>query len=296
MPTLRTRLIAIVLAALSFAAAALPQSRNSRRENLRAVAAVELAFSQAAATKGTREAFLEFLADDAVIFQPGPVNGKEFWRGREPRKGLLSWHPAYVDVSAAGDLGYTTGPFEFRPNGPADNPVAFGQYFTIWKKQKDGSWKAVLDRGISYPKAPLVSEDLTFAPPAGPGRVTGDAARAAILKAESDFVIAVARRGLQKAAESFFSKEVRVLRDNSYPQLEKRSAIAFAAQAIKNLSWTPTTGDVSMSGDLGYTYGAYEAERVTGAIERGVYVRMWKCQSSGEFRVVVDIQVPTASN
>ena len=122
-------------------------------QNRRALVEMEHAFAKAAATKGTRDAFLEFLADDGIIFQPGPVNGKKFWGERQPRNGLLSWEPIFADVSRAGDLGYTTGPWEFRPNGPDDQPVAFGQYFTIWKKQRDGSWKAVLDRGVSSEKS-----------------------------------------------------------------------------------------------------------------------------------------------
>src|SRR3989441_7013168 len=48
------------------------------------------AYARAAATKGTRDAFLEFLADDGIIFQPGPVNGKQFWQARTPRKGILT--------------------------------------------------------------------------------------------------------------------------------------------------------------------------------------------------------------
>src|SRR5438094_2662615 len=129
------------------------QKQSERMQNRRALVEMEHAFAKAAATKGTRDAFLEFLADDGIIFQPGPVNGKKFWSERQPRNGLLSWEPIFADVSRAGDLGYTTGPCEFRPNGPDDQPVAFGQYFTIWKKQTDGSWKAVLDRGVSSGKS-----------------------------------------------------------------------------------------------------------------------------------------------
>src|SRR5437660_12096918 len=125
------------------------QKQSERMQNRRAMVEMEHAFAKAAATKGTRDAFLEFLAEDGIIFQPAPVNGKKYWTARQPRKGLLSWEPAFADVARAGDLGYTTGPWEFRPNGPDDKPVAFGQYFTIWKKQRDGSWKAVLDRGVT---------------------------------------------------------------------------------------------------------------------------------------------------
>src|SRR5256714_895333 len=143
----------MVICVLATALAVSAQKQSERMQNRRALVQMEHDFAKAAATRGTRDAFLEFLADDGIIFQPGPVNGKKFWTERQPRKGLLSWEPIFADVSRAGDLGYTTGPWEFRPNGPEDQPVAFGQYFTIWKKQSDGSWKAVLDRGVGTERA-----------------------------------------------------------------------------------------------------------------------------------------------
>src|SRR5204863_1844536 len=124
------------------------QKESPRTENRRALVQMEHDFAKAAAANGTRAAFLEFLAEDGIIFQPGPVNGKKFWTARQTSKGLLSWEPVFADVSRAGDLGYTTGPWEYRPNGAGDRPAAFGQYFTIWKKQSNKSWKAVLDRGV----------------------------------------------------------------------------------------------------------------------------------------------------
>src|SRR5256712_13649990 len=106
------------------------QKQSERMQNRRVLVEMEHAFAKTAATKGTRDAFLEFLADDGIIFQPGPVNGKQFWQARTPRKGLLSWEPIFADVSLAGDMGYTTGPYEFRPHGAGDKPTAFGQSVT----------------------------------------------------------------------------------------------------------------------------------------------------------------------
>ena len=307
MNTLVMRMVAAFFCGVVFlATAASTQSGKSRQTNLRALVDAEAAFAQAAATKGTRQAFLEFLDDDGVIFQPDPVNGKDFWRQREPRKGLLSWHPTYVDVSAAGDLGYTTGPFEFRPNYINDKPIAFGQYFTIWKKKKDGSWKAVLDRGISYPHAAPTSENLKFASAASVKTtkgVTGAQARAPILKAEGDFQLMAARHGLRKAVDAFFASDVHVLRENSFPQFGKAVGAELAVGSLTNMTWRPVMADLSESGDLGYSYGEYEAEVVstaasqvsTAAPQKGVFVRMWKRQSTGDFKVVVDIQVPRAS-
>src|SRR6266853_5940985 len=82
------------------------QQESERTQNRRALVEMEHAFAKAAATKGTRDAFLEFLADDGIVFQPAPVNGKKFWTERPSRKGLLSWETIFADVSRAGDLGY----------------------------------------------------------------------------------------------------------------------------------------------------------------------------------------------
>src|SRR5206468_7970386 len=125
----------------------------SMASGLSSLVEAERAFARASVARGTRAAFLENLADNSIIFHPHPVDGKKWWNAQPVRPGVLTWQPIFADVSRAGDLGYTTGPWEFRPNGPDDRPVAFGQYFTIWKKQRDGSWKAVLDRGVSSEKS-----------------------------------------------------------------------------------------------------------------------------------------------
>ena len=74
--------LALVLG-ISFAVVAQKRKEESERtKTRRALVEMEHAFAKAAATKGTRDAFIEFLADDGIVFQPGPVNGKKFWTGR----------------------------------------------------------------------------------------------------------------------------------------------------------------------------------------------------------------------
>lgn len=53
------------------------------------------------------------------------------------------------------------------------------------------------------------------------------------------------------------------------------------------LTWTPSGGDVSVCGDLGYTYGIY---RLTSGdeIHEGTYATMWKRNSKGEWKFVMD--------
>src|SRR5262245_50726039 len=77
-----------------------PVAVVDRQAALDSVVAAEKAFAQRAAEKGTRDAFLTFLADDALVFEPDPVNGKEAWKARQPPPGsLLSWYPVHSEVS-----------------------------------------------------------------------------------------------------------------------------------------------------------------------------------------------------
>lgn len=290
------KFVAIVLACLSLGIVSLApaQEESARSTNRRALVQMERDFAKAAATKGTRDAFLEFIADDGVLFQPGPVNGKKFWTERQPRKGLLSWEPVFADVSRAGDLGYTTGPWEFRPNGPDDKPVAFGQYFTIWKKQSDGSWKFVLDRGVGS-ENPFAPKTLQFplnddgSEPAGSFNV--ETGRAALTKLESDFSERSGKKGTRDAFDAYLADDARLLRENVAPAIGKSAALTLISSAQGTLSWQPVVSDVSSSGDLGYTYGTFEFKSGNADPARGSYVRVWK-KAHGKWRVVMDVLSP----
>src|SRR5438034_8113101 len=116
----------------------------------------ERAFASAAQEKGIREAFLLFIADDGILFRPTAVNGKK-WMQDNPvpasnTRPSLVWRPIFADVSEAGDLGYTTGPWEFKQDINDKQPAAYGNFITVWKRQADGSWKFALDLGITNPQ------------------------------------------------------------------------------------------------------------------------------------------------
>ena len=284
----------VLLPLLSFPVVSQRHQESERTKTRRALVEMEHAFAQAAATKGTRDAFIEFLADDGIIFQPGPVNGKKFWTARQPRKGLLSWEPEYADVSRAGDLGYTTGPWEFRPNGPEDKPVAFGEYFTIWKKQSDGSWKAVLDRGVSTDRS-YATKLLQFpkndegSDPQAKSNVA--ALRESLMKLETDLSASSIKKGSVTAFDKYLADDVRLLRADAAPIIGKPRALEILSSRMGTLSWQPTMADVSASGDLGYAYGRFEFKNRGVPVEQGSYVRVWK-KKGRAWRIVMDVASP----
>ena len=112
----------------------------------------DAAWAQAASAKDL-DGTVSFLAEGASMLPPNAtiVTGeealRELWSEEFATPGYaLSWQASKAEVSAGGDLGYTFGTYEFTMHDPEGNPVTDrGKYVTVWKKQLDGSWKAVAD-------------------------------------------------------------------------------------------------------------------------------------------------------
>jgi ketosteroid isomerase-like protein len=114
-------------------------------------------FMKVTAERGS-QGYLSYYADDAVEVPNGAplIQGKtkiaKTMGFLDDKNNSLTWAPVGADISASGDLGYTFGTYEFRSLGKGGKPVIdHGKYTSIWKKQKDGNWKVVLDMGNASP-------------------------------------------------------------------------------------------------------------------------------------------------
>ena len=126
------RISTLLLATLLLVSAAAGQ-QPKLSPNLASLVAAERAFARTSVEKGIRDSFLAFFADDGINFQPHPVKTREAILKRPaPAKRppvTLNWEPAYADVSQAGDLGYTTGPYVLTDQSPQPSPPRYGFYF-----------------------------------------------------------------------------------------------------------------------------------------------------------------------
>ena len=114
-----------------------------------------------AAAAGNVDAILNYWTDDAIVIPPGAPE----LRGRAALRSNLEqsmkmpgfhieWEPLEASLSADGSMGYLIERTRMRMNGPDGSPVE--QSFrgvTIWRKQKDGSWKNVVDMSNAPPPA-----------------------------------------------------------------------------------------------------------------------------------------------
>jgi ketosteroid isomerase-like protein len=284
---------AIFLLLLIFTASA--QAQTPLQDMVKA----EQAFSKMAEEKNTREAFMAYIADDGLLFRPGAVNGKK-WMIEHPvppsdKKPLLAWQPNFAGMSASGDLGFTTGPWESKPDRNDPQPSAFGHFVTVWKKQPDGSWKWTVDIGISHPKSG--GPQKLWHPKEKKTRLddvlglTG-AVKPPLLEKDQKFEEAARTQGLLPAFLSFAAPDIRLYRNGSLPLIGIEAAANVFTSTKGKLTWSPIGADVSSSGDLGYTLGTYEitaADDSSKVIERGSYVRIWRSEAGRAPRVVIDI-------
>jgi ketosteroid isomerase-like protein len=150
-------LFALVLGIATFVSSVRPvRARSGPGKQM--LVQLEAEFMKAAAEKGS-EGYMSYYAEDSVEVPNGAalIQGKsEIAKGMgflDDKNNSLLWTPVGADISASGDLGYTYGTFEFHSKDKDGKPlVQHGKYTSIWKRQKDGSWKVVLDMGNAGPE------------------------------------------------------------------------------------------------------------------------------------------------
>jgi uncharacterized protein (TIGR02246 family) len=137
---------------------------DTREADIQAVRAVETAWVQDVAKKDV-DSFAKYYADDASVLMPNSpiLNGKEAIRGAlkpmlaDPNF-ALTFQSSRVEASKGGDFVYTQGSYTMTMSDAKQKATTDkGKYLTIFRKQADGTWKAVAD---------MINSDLAPAPPA----------------------------------------------------------------------------------------------------------------------------------
>jgi ketosteroid isomerase-like protein len=112
----------------------------------------EKAFEKMTRDKSVAEAFYFFADSNAVINRGNDslITGKEsirnYYETRKATNAIVQWAPDFIDVSECGTLGYTYGKYEWKViKDTGDTLISRGVFHTVWKKQKDGTWKYVWD-------------------------------------------------------------------------------------------------------------------------------------------------------
>ena len=292
-----------VVACLLFLALTLGGSaQNTTQSPLLEMVETEQAFSKASYDRGTRESFMQFIADDGILFRPKAVQGKQ-WMIDNPlppsdKRSLLAWQPVFAAVSTAGDMGYTTGPWEFKADINDSKPSGYGEFITVWRKQPDGTWKFAVDLGISHPQSagPLKVWQVkdTWQPSSIP-TIDYSAAKTLLLTRDSEFA-RTAKQDLSAAFSKYAAPDVRVFREGSFPFIGTPATIRALKNKNEVAEWQVSGNGMSVSGDLAYLYGTYQMRSDDAAkkvIGEGNFLRIWQ-KRKGVWLIVLDVASPLA--
>jgi len=141
-----------------------PPTPDTHDADVKAIRDLEAATVQAFAAKDL-DKVAAFYADDASgLYADSPVlNGvpaiMASWKPQLADKNFsVTWASDKVEIAKSGDLGYSQGSVTQTMTDPKTKKVLTvkGKYVTVFKKQADGSWKAVADIGNEdAPPAPV---------------------------------------------------------------------------------------------------------------------------------------------
>lgn len=276
---------------------------------------MEREFCAAVRRHGIRDGFLRYMAEDGILFRPGPVVAREVLPLRPRTPAWLLWAAGFADVASSGDMGYTTGPSEFRPGGEADTTVGYGSFVTVWQRDREGAWRIAIDCGtghdLSADEAAILATamraqsggriaegtDPAESPPQPPAHDSRPAAATrdprpveALLALDR----AIGRASVGSESGVSVDPGCRYVRNGASPAIgyaALRAALPGAeAVAAAGSQSVPEAGGVSVAQDLGYVYGAYAAG-TSSEDERGSYLRIWK-RTEERWAVVLEVLCP----
>ncbi|PKB17243.1 DUF4440 domain-containing protein [Flavobacterium sp. 5] len=112
----------------------------------------EKSFEKLVAEKGMAEGFYQFADSNAVIKREhdtliiGKNNIKNYYSDPKYQDKTVTWTPDAVTVSDAGDMASSYGKYVWTSKDSLGKvQISKGIFHTVWKKQKDGSWKYIWD-------------------------------------------------------------------------------------------------------------------------------------------------------
>jgi ketosteroid isomerase-like protein len=230
-------------------------------------------FAAYSVAHGTREAFLQFLDSNGIVFTNGtPVNGMQLWGKREHVAGILDWHPQYAAIALSGDFGFTSGPWTFRST-QKDTIAARGNYTTVWHIDAHGAWKFLVDLGAGNspagPDAALTVVDISTGGSRGKN--------SSLLENEKEFI--ALSNDPEIAYKKYLSKDALLNRNGALLQFRHWKAESFPHAGQYSILGSAQ----SDSGDLGYVYGTVLIDG-----KKDNYLRIWKTEADG-WRILVEV-------
>ena len=249
--------------------------------------------------RGPTEAILAVLSPEVVYLRAGvpPVYGLESVRalmaaGTAQAITSIGWQPVGGGVSDDLGSGYTYGVAARVTR--SGSPISFDRYVAFWQRVGSQPWRILAYAEIDAPaatEAPL-SADMVTPPTRSLPKAMAEAT-ARVVAADSAFADLGYRMGAAHAFSNTAAADGVVFGPTYFVIGPQEIQSYFSSQARDgSLTWRPVFGTIAGSRDLGFTIGEYisTGRGPSGAVVQrfGKYLTVWKRQSNGSWKFVVD--------
>jgi hypothetical protein len=238
------------------------------QRNIKGLINAEKQFAWFTASHTVKEGFMNYMDSAGIIFKNGAgVNALDNYRKQNAGPGILNWEPAFAVISASGDMGATTGPYEFRAKTIQDTPVGRGTFFSVWHINSAGEWKNMADFGSSYKmQAPMVQKvkEITL-----DKSKAVDQDREGLMQLDKKFNTALQDRNIG-GWMPYTSTDSWLNTDGQLPAAGMLQIADVLQKLPAGLQINTTAAELSPAQDLGYTYGT-----VVNGSKLNNYLRVW---------------------
>ena len=239
------------------------------------IEAAERAFAADGLALGVRDSFLRHMADDAIVFRPGPVNARALYEKRPSSKTpRLQWWPQHVVIARSGDLGLSVGPW-------AIDGKRGGYYATIWRKGAGGDWKWIYDGGAAADAnaAPGPDTPASFGPVASKGSRSQAVGFEEARAAEARFA-QQAGEDAPKAYRAALSADALLLGPDGAETL-RADAVEARIATWTSMAFVPLGGGASSAGEFIWTYGEVGWAAHDETAVHAHYMHVWQKRADG---------------
>jgi hypothetical protein len=255
-------------------------SMANAQKGIRGMVKAEQSFASFTASHTIKEGFLQFMDSNGIVFNNGiSLNAMEVYQQAKAGKAILSWKPVFAVMSFSGDLGVTSGPFEVRPSSLKDPVSSRGSFSSVWRINKEGFWKNMVDLGVSYQAnytAPRRIQEIILQSP-NRTRATG---LENVLELDRQFNNSIREKNLAKLL-SFIPSDSWLNMKGETPFSGEKLITNVLLHIPEGIILTPMSGGISIAGDLAYVYGSVvNRERTEN------YLRVW-INRNNEWQVIL---------
>lgn len=253
------------------------------------IVAADYFSSELATNKGVLAGLSNAVDGNTIFFQPAPEKALAYLNNRPNIPDVIGWKPVMAKIAKSNEWGFTTGPIVSSVIGMQKN---YGEYLTIWKRDRKTKWKIAYRAEIKHPKMSS-EEGIHFVNPPNQKFVLQRSKqrlkqRDEIISSTDRLLGTVLKADNRAAYAEFLAEDSRLLFSGFSPVLGKKNIQTFLTKNKIDIKTTPIGVDRSLSGELAFSYGDAKVIK-DNLVQNFYYLRIWELNDEFKWNVLIEM-------